>query len=175
MTQPIWAMLILKLCQNLEMGKDSEFLIFSWTTSVRTAITSTKRQMSISFAGTTKYNFSLKTFPDTYNPRADCFSTSYFQRCLQVMPIAVLAVLAVRRCTRCTRCTSCTSCTRPRQIISARRPCYLRRIASWTWSRSSDERDSTLVPWMWERQHCAGKIENKDSQSFPGLLCRPGF
>ena len=61
---------------------------------MRTAITSTKRRMSISFAGTTKYNFSLKTFPHTYNPRADCFSTSYFQRCLQVMPIAVLAVLA---------------------------------------------------------------------------------
>merc|ERR1711934_502350 len=62
----------------------------SWTTSARTAITSTKRQTSISFAGQT--------------------------------------VLV--------------------QVTSsgASRPCCLRRTASSTWSRSSGERDSSLVP-----------------------------
>ena len=70
----------------------------------------------------------LKTSPDTHhNPRADCFSTSYFQRCLQVR-------------------FGCLLFEVKKQITSAHRPCSSRRIASSTWSRSSAARDSTLVP-----------------------------
>merc|ERR1712241_970856 len=56
----------------------------------------------------------------------------------------------------------------------ASRPCSLKRIASSTWSRSSAERDSALHrPSRGNATELA--IENKDSQSFPGLLCRPGL
>ena len=89
------------------------------------------------------------------NLRADCFSTSYFQRCLQVRLKTAFY-------------------TRPIQIIPTCRPCSLKRIASSTWSRSSAERDSALHrPSRGNATELA--IENKDSQSFPGLLCRPGL